>query len=155
MSKQSCFFHELHSPSFVKIMLVVMISLLHSKFCTLLNHVYSLDHYIFSNWYICAMLAIPRLSFEWFSSSTIRLYLLTSIRSFLPVWTVLKKYIENMSKIHGDFSAKFKELCHELNTFKTDSTSKTNKMASYLPITLYRSIYLLYLIPTSFHITMP
>ncbi|KAL5250703.1 hypothetical protein ACHWQZ_G016438 [Mnemiopsis leidyi] len=53
---------------------------------------------------------------------------INSVGSFLPVWTVLKKYIENMSKIHSDFSARFKELCQELNTFKTDSTSKTNKM---------------------------
>ena len=40
----------------------------------------------------------------------------------------VKKYIENMSKIHSDFSARFKELHHELNTFKTDSTSITNKI---------------------------
>ncbi|XP_063686778.1 uncharacterized protein LOC134820355 isoform X39 [Bolinopsis microptera] len=53
---------------------------------------------------------------------------INAVGSFLPVWTVVKKYMENMSKIHGDFSTKFKELCQELNTFKTDSTSKTNKM---------------------------
>ena len=45
-------------------MLVVMISLLHSQFYTLLNHVYSLDYFNYSNWYICAMLAIPQTFLE-------------------------------------------------------------------------------------------
>ena len=49
----------------------------------------------------------------------------------LPVWTVLKKYIENMSKIHSDLSARSKELCHKLNTFKADSTPITNKMVRF------------------------
>ena len=42
-----------------------------------------------------------------------------------------------MSKIHGEFSVKFKDLCQELNNFRLDTISKTNKMVSLMSYILH------------------
>lgn len=57
------------------------------------------------------------------------------LRSFYPIWLVINDYIEKMSKIHGKFADRFRELCTELNQY-LEMTAKTNKSVSFFSLGL-------------------